>query len=191
MDNEMRVRENKARRVAQRRGLRLVKSARRDPKALDFGKYHLLDAGGHVAFGIGEGGLPVASLTDIEAFLDGGSDGTIPAISVTTGLDAQDKNIAILQIEQDMEPLAHVMLPPPELSNLIEKLGKTRAAMPDQIPPELSPGSRLPFINSPAWHVEQRGAELLVAIRHPGYGWLAFTMPENEADKFSSAVSKT
>jgi hypothetical protein len=37
------VRENRIRRIADRRGLRLVKSDRRDPNALDYGLYALID----------------------------------------------------------------------------------------------------------------------------------------------------
>jgi hypothetical protein len=37
------VRENHLRRVAARRGLKLIKSARRDPQALDYGLYALID----------------------------------------------------------------------------------------------------------------------------------------------------
>ncbi len=37
------VRENRARRMADRQGLRLEKSRRRDPKALTFGTYQLVD----------------------------------------------------------------------------------------------------------------------------------------------------
>ncbi|HEV2542934.1 MAG TPA: hypothetical protein VGU70_09285 [Methylobacterium sp.] len=37
------VRENRLRRVAERRGLRLEKSRRRDPRAMDFGGYMLID----------------------------------------------------------------------------------------------------------------------------------------------------
>jgi hypothetical protein len=37
------VRENRLRRAAARQGLNLVKSRRRDPRALDFGTYMLLD----------------------------------------------------------------------------------------------------------------------------------------------------
>jgi hypothetical protein len=38
------VRENRARRAAERQGLRVVKSRRRDPRALDFETYMLVDA---------------------------------------------------------------------------------------------------------------------------------------------------
>jgi hypothetical protein len=37
------VRDNRIRRIADRRGLRLVKSGRRDPNALDYGLYALID----------------------------------------------------------------------------------------------------------------------------------------------------
>lgn len=37
------IRENRARRAASRQGLRLVKSKRRDPRALEFEKYALVN----------------------------------------------------------------------------------------------------------------------------------------------------
>lgn len=59
-------RANRARRAAVRQGLRLEKSRRRDPRALDFDRYWLLDKrSGKVVFG-GEHGR---SLDDIEAQL--------------------------------------------------------------------------------------------------------------------------
>lgn len=41
MDQSIKVRENRLRRMAERQGLRLVKSRRRDPLAVDFGKYRI------------------------------------------------------------------------------------------------------------------------------------------------------
>ena len=40
------VRENRLRRMASRQGLQLMKSRRRDPRALDYGMYWLVDASG-------------------------------------------------------------------------------------------------------------------------------------------------
>ena len=42
--DEEKVRENRFRRMADRQGLILKKSRRRDPRAIDFGMYALLDA---------------------------------------------------------------------------------------------------------------------------------------------------
>jgi hypothetical protein len=65
---EHKVRENRLRRMAERQGLRLEKSRRRDPNAWDYGTWQLTDARTNAIvaqnFAIGQGyGL---SLDDIE-----------------------------------------------------------------------------------------------------------------------------
>ena len=70
MTTEEKVRENKARRRLDRRGYRLMKSRRRDPKALEYGGYMIVDSqtNGAVA---GMDPVPFDySLGDVEAFLD-------------------------------------------------------------------------------------------------------------------------
>jgi hypothetical protein len=42
IDTDIKVRENKCRRAAERRGMRLLKSSQRDHKAIGFGLYHLV-----------------------------------------------------------------------------------------------------------------------------------------------------
>lgn len=74
MDQSDKVRENRLRRMADRQGLRLVKSRRRDERAVDFGGYMLVDVqtGGAVC-GFGPFGY-AADLDDIEAYLKGDSE---------------------------------------------------------------------------------------------------------------------
>lgn len=43
MDQREKVRENRLRRMAKRQGVAVVKSRRRDPRALDFGGYGIID----------------------------------------------------------------------------------------------------------------------------------------------------
>ena len=62
MDTGEKVRENKARRMAARQGMLLWKSRRRDPLALDYGRYSLVRVGGGVE---GEFG----SLDEVETWL--------------------------------------------------------------------------------------------------------------------------
>jgi hypothetical protein len=67
------VRENRLRRMAQRQGLMLQKTRRRDPRAIDYGSYLLIDPRTNFAvFGIGAIGYPTADLDDIEAYLRDG-----------------------------------------------------------------------------------------------------------------------
>lgn len=63
------VRENKLRRMALRQGLVLQKSRRRDPNALDFGCYGLVDAETNTAVMGFEGWGLAASLDEVEGWL--------------------------------------------------------------------------------------------------------------------------
>jgi hypothetical protein len=68
-DTEYKIRENRVRRMAERQGLRLVKSRRRDPRALDYGGYMIVDPSTNAivySYGYNEFG---ASLDDAEAWL--------------------------------------------------------------------------------------------------------------------------
>jgi hypothetical protein len=69
------VRENRLRRMAERQGLQLQKSRRRDPRAVDYGTYMLVNPrlNAVVAYGLQSGyGL---SLDDVEKALTSGPEG--------------------------------------------------------------------------------------------------------------------
>lgn len=69
MSENQKVRENRLRRMADRQGLRLLKSRRRDPHAIDHGCYALTDvATSGAVFGFGSFGYE-ADLEDIEKYL--------------------------------------------------------------------------------------------------------------------------
>ena len=46
MDKDAKVRENRLRRMAARQGYTLTRTRRRDPRATDYGTYHLVPARG-------------------------------------------------------------------------------------------------------------------------------------------------
>jgi hypothetical protein len=62
------VRENRLRRMAQRQGLRLEKSRRRDPRALGFGRYVVIDVASGTAVGV-LGSAQTLTLDEVEAHL--------------------------------------------------------------------------------------------------------------------------
>ncbi len=61
------VRENRLRRAADRQRLRIVKSRRRDPRAVDYGKFWVYKTDDELIFGGNTG----ATVSELEAFLDG------------------------------------------------------------------------------------------------------------------------
>lgn len=71
MDRAEKTREDRLRRVAERQGLRLVKSRRRDPRAIDYGTYALADDDGNwVMLASWWSSTHGHSLDDIELALD-------------------------------------------------------------------------------------------------------------------------
>lgn len=74
--SELKVRENRLRRVAARQGLFLSRRRRRDHNALDFGRYALFRGGldGEVMAGVGFGGHYGLTLRDVELILAAGEE---------------------------------------------------------------------------------------------------------------------
>lgn len=68
-DTARRVRENRARRAAQRRGWQLVKSKTRDPHALGYGTFVITSTAGVVKGGRLPNGYGL-TLEEVEAHLD-------------------------------------------------------------------------------------------------------------------------
>ncbi len=68
MERADKVRENRLRRMAIRQGLRLLKSRRRDERAVDYGGYMLVDDRNFVVEGASSFAFS-ASLDDVEAYL--------------------------------------------------------------------------------------------------------------------------
>lgn len=71
MQENEKVRENRLRRMADRQGLRLMKSRSRDPKAVDFGLYALIDheSGGAVNPALAQRWTCSWTLDEVETFL--------------------------------------------------------------------------------------------------------------------------
>jgi hypothetical protein len=64
------TRENRLRRMAERQGLQLVKSRRRDERAIDYGMYMLVDPStSGVVAGTAGTGRPNFTLDDVEDYL--------------------------------------------------------------------------------------------------------------------------
>jgi hypothetical protein len=67
-EQEVKVRENRRRRAAERQGLRVVKSRRRDPRATDYGCYMITNDQGYIVHGTEATGRPELSLDDVERY---------------------------------------------------------------------------------------------------------------------------
>jgi hypothetical protein len=106
-----------------------------------------------------------------------------------------DMQTAVLQLNKNETGLAHMTFDAAELENLIHNLATVRAQMLETVPPDLDVGSRLSVVEHPAWKVPAKGTvqtgKAVLALRHPGMGWLGFLLEADRLSKISAALSSS
>lgn len=107
---------------------------------------------------------------------------------------SKDGGLAQITITADGLPMGQITMGADELLTVIQGLRDVRAAMADKIPP-LDPTAPIfadvtrlsPYVVGRE-HVVSK--EVYIAFRHPGYGWLCFTMEEEPAAKMVLLMSQ-
>ena len=92
-----------------------------------------------------------------------------------------DKAHAVIELVADGERLGSISLDVTTLEKLIRKLAKIRATLSEAVTPQLNPNAQLELTNrAPVFLRKQRWKQnRVLCFRHPGYGWLAFTISED------------
>lgn len=78
-----------------------------------------------------------------------------------------------------------------QLDQFIQGAGAMRAALSEPVPAKLDPNPRLHVTTDPSWWVfDPTGEYQLLALRHPGFGWLGFDLPQPWADAIAEHLKK-
>ena len=107
---------------------------------------------------------------------------------------SDDGRGAMIEFEEDGQTLTRKVLDAAELSIFITPLGRLRAAMADKIPRELD--ARPVFtdvMRTTVFHVNREhrlSREFFVAVRHEGFGWLAFMLNQNAGEILAGLLVK-
>lgn len=91
------------------------------------------------------------------------------------------------------EELAVSLLEAADLEELIEGLAMARARLIDQVPLALDNNIRVVGVPNPAHRVLRGPPDTgcILAVRHPGYGWLHYMLPPAAATKLSRDLVKS
>jgi hypothetical protein len=104
----------------------------------------------------------------------------------------EDSEHVGIQLEEDGKPLGHIFLDGPSAEKVAHDIGRHRAGLKDEVTPELDPNSRLAAIVNPGWKIPgyklQEGR--ILALRHPGLGWVSFVIPEDQAERIADWLTK-
>jgi hypothetical protein len=115
-------------------------------------------------------------------------------VRIKAGL-TEDRETAVVQLEQDDgTALGHITLDASGLATFIDEMQQCRSAMVEEVSPQLDPQSRVQTVQSPAWRVPDThsggGNGTLLALRHPGLGWLGFLLEKDRALAIADALKR-
>ena len=97
----------------------------------------------------------------------------------------------VIELSMDGKPLGHIELDSASVEKHIHDLAQHRANLNDPVTPTLDAGSRLEAIVDPRWRVPKPIEQgRVLALRHPGLGWLSFVFPDKEARAIAEWLTK-
>jgi hypothetical protein len=102
----------------------------------------------------------------------------------------EDRMSVTLEMHVDGEPKAHMYLDAAGLEEIVSELAGVRASMAEGVTPDLETGMRLAAVGDPRWRTEAYhpvGGAML-ALRHPGHGWVSFLLPPAEARALGASL---
>lgn len=101
-----------------------------------------------------------------------------------------DGTRALIQFEEDGKTITEKVMGTEELGVFITQLGRLRASMAEKVPRKLDPQPVFRDVTRlAAFHVDREHAvsrEFFIALRHEGYGWLAFTFNQEQGQKLTA-----
>lgn len=102
-----------------------------------------------------------------------------------------DAESVTLQLNKDGDSLGYIILSGADLEQLAGELASARASLSPQVALEPEPGFASP-VQSPIWKTalshSAEGECVVLALRHPGLGWLSFRLPHNAAAALASRL---
>lgn len=107
-----------------------------------------------------------------------------------------EKQFAQFQINEGERAWAHVTLELPEFSDFVQGMGRMRQLFTEPVAPDLDAGSRLEAVVDPRWRVMNQvpghpAGSATLLLRHPGFGWLGFALPQHEARALGEALLRS
>lgn len=105
---------------------------------------------------------------------------------------SEDRQTVTITLLDGETPLGHAIVEAPELEGMIELLAANRASMADPVSSDIEPLARLTTLTDPIWRTKIPSASpfpgVLLALRHPGFGWITSFLPRNEAQAMGESL---
>jgi hypothetical protein len=102
-----------------------------------------------------------------------------------------ERREASVELWMGDEALGHITLDGAGVERLIHRLSECRATLADAVPMGYEPSTLPGLIIDPTWSVLAQPGDRtkVLALRHPGLGWLPFILPEHQQAALSKVLS--
>lgn len=113
---------------------------------------------------------------------------------ISTALSNDKRKLMIEILSESGASLAAVVIEAAEVETLLLQLGRVRAEMEPPVTPKLEPNPVFRDVTREAvFHVDRQhvvSSEFFLAARHPGFGWLAFTMKAEHGTILAALINR-
>jgi len=111
-------------------------------------------------------------------------------MKVTIETDKRRDNLAI-ELARDGKSLGRVIFAASDVEALLLSIAEVRSSLREQVIPELEPKFRIATVEEPAWRISNPTPDgrRMLALRHPGFGWLGFLLDRDRANAISRGLS--
>jgi hypothetical protein len=118
-------------------------------------------------------------------------EGTIVAYAELRIATDPTRRYVVIELWMDGKRLGHINLDGATAEEHVHAVAKHRADLLDPVAADLHPGARLDAVFDPKWRVlNPIEAGRILALRHPGLGWLPFVLPDKEAQSIAEWLTK-
>jgi hypothetical protein len=101
-------------------------------------------------------------------------------MKITIGTNKKRDRL-LIELAELGRPLGQILFAASDVETLMLRIAEVRASMTEQVVPELEPVFRIATVEEPAWRVSNPmpDGRRILALRHPGFGWLGFVMRQD------------
>jgi len=112
---------------------------------------------------------------------------TMPAARFQIAV-SEDANCVELRMFVDNTEVGRASMEAAATDEIIRGLAKARMELSDVVALDLDPNSLIETVSAPECRVTKYGGARFLFLRHPGLGWLGFSLPAEEAQTLADAL---
>jgi hypothetical protein len=113
-------------------------------------------------------------------------------MAIKTFIVDPERRTAVVELWMGDQALGHITLDAAQLERLIHRLAECRANLADEVPREyVRLEQSAGIVIDPTWSVlaEADESNKVLALRHPGLGWLPFILPVHQQTTIAKVLS--